>query len=170
MRSAAQIKQELLKLRFTLKLPLKKISDDSRCSPHQIMQAMQLNASETIQRRIDAYLDAKTLHHHDRESRLLSEIERLSYEMFKFLGVRNIPMRDVYIMPVDKQKRLFTAMNWRAKRLLREKIEQETGEPVYFPDGKTYWSCKASFYTRNGEFITHRKSHHRQRPSPIRTP
>lgn len=162
MRSASAIKMELIRLRFTVRLPLKKISDDARCNPQQIMDAMRLEASETVQRRLDAYLDAKKLHVHDRESKLLSDIERLSREMAKFLEVRNIPMRDVYIMPVERQKRLYIAMGWRAKRLLREKIEKETGKTAIFPDGKTYWRCKASFYAWDGKLLDYRKPDHRK--------
>ena len=152
MRTAAQIKHELQKLRFDkdYRLSLAQIAKDSRCSTRQITEAMSLDASETILRRLDAYLDAGHLHELTRTSKLLNKIEFLKNELFREYAARSIPMEDVMRLSKDRQIRLFNAMEWRAKRLLREKIEKETGAKFHFSDGLSYWRCKAKILTRAG--------------------
>jgi hypothetical protein len=152
MRTQLQIKQELERLRFDRKhqLPIAKIAQDSRCNQRQVTDAMTLNASETVLRRLDAYLDAGHLHHLDKDSKLLNRIEWLKNELYREYQARSIPMEDVMRLPLERQKRLFTAMQWRAKRLLREKIEKESGARLYFPDGLSYWRCKAKVIARGG--------------------
>lgn len=162
MRSQGDIKRELLRLRFSVQLPLKKIADDSGCSISQVKAAMRLEATETVCRRLDAYFDAKHLHVLNRESKLLSQIEAFTWEIIKFWKERTLPMKDIYLMPIDKQMRLKHAMEWRLKRLLRERVEKETGKEPRFADGASYWQCKRKVYVR-GEFVSaFRKPDNRQ--------
>lgn len=157
MRTAGQIKTELIRLRFDRKfrLPLAKIAKDARCSPPQIISAMKLEATETILRRLDAYLDAGHLHTHTKGSRLLYQIERLSDEMWREWRARSLPMRDVQLMPTERQRRLLTAMHWRAKRLLRLEFKEETGIELKLADGLSYWKAKAKAQARKGVVASH---------------
>jgi len=125
---------------------MKDISERSGVSPQQIMKAMALDASESVLRRIDAFLDAKNLHKLQKDSVLLREIENLTYELWRFWNEKSLPMTYIYPMPLEKQKRLKEAMHWRLKRLLRERIKKETGIEPRFSDGSTYWLLKAQFY------------------------
>lgn len=157
------MKAELLRLRFTVKLPMKKIADDAMCSIEQIKAAMRMEATESVCRRIDAYLDAKKLHVHSRDSKLLSKIENMTFELTRFWKERTLPMVMIYPMRIPQQQRLATAMEWRLKRLLREKVLKETGTEPRFADGASYWQCKERVYIR-GKFIAPiRKSDHRAR-------
>lgn len=157
MRTAGQIKAELIRLRFDRKfrLPLAKIAKDARCSPPQLISAMKLEATEVILRRLDAYLDAAHLHVHTKGSRLLYQIERLSDEMWRQWGARSLPMRDVQLMPRERQLRLHTAMHWRAKRLLRLEFKKETGVDLKLADGLSYWKAKAKAEARKGIVAPH---------------
>lgn len=157
MRTAGQIKTELIRLRFDRKfrLPLAVIAKDSRCSPPQLISAMKLEATEVILRRLDAYLDAGHLHKHTKGTRLLYQIERLSDEMWREWGARSLPIRDVQLMPVERQRRLLTAMNWRAKRLLRHEFMKETGVELRLADGLSYWKAKTKAQTRKGLVASH---------------
>lgn len=157
MRSAGEIKRELLKLRFDRKfrLPLSLIAKDSRCTPQQVISAMKLEATETVQRRIDAYLDAGHLHEHRKGTRLLYRIERMSDELYREFGARSLPMRDIQLMPVERQKRMLVAMHWRAKRLLRRKFFEETGAELRLSDGLSYWRAKTRALSRKGIVAPH---------------
>lgn len=152
MRTPQQIKDALVFLRFdkSKRLSLAQICRDSRCQSRQVTDAMTLNASETVLRRLDAYLDAGQLHEVHKESRLLNRIEYLKNELFREYAARSIPMEDVMRLPLDRQRRLFNAMEWRAKRLLREKVEKEAGARLHFSDGLPYWRCKAKVVARGG--------------------
>lgn len=164
MRTADQIKSELIQLRFTKRIPLSKIAEDSRCSPQSVIQAMKLEASETIQRRLDAYLDAKNLHVVTKETKLLNSIEHMNRELWIEFKAHSIPMKDVALMPAWRQERLRLAMDWRLKKLLRERVEKEIGKPLKFSDGESYWRIKAKILTRKGELPAYRKSPYRYRP------
>ena len=157
MRSAGQIKTELIRLRFDRKfrLPLAVIAKDSRCSPPQVISAMKLEATEVILRRLDAYLDAGDLHVHKKGTRLLYQIERLSDELYREFGARSLPMRDVQLMPTERQRRLHTAMHWRAKRLLRGVFLKETGVELRLADGLSYWKAKIKAQARKGLVASH---------------
>lgn len=150
MRTAGEIKTALIKLRFAKRLPLIKIADDSRCSPKQVMEAMKLEASEVIQRRLDAYLDAGQLHVHVKGSRMLFRIERMQNELWREFSARSLPVRDVALLPVDRQIRLMHAMDWRLKKLLRERVKNQTGIEVHFADGQSYWRCRQKVLERSG--------------------
>ena len=167
MRSAGDIKRALIVLRFQKKLPLSKIAGDSGCTPQQVMSALKLEATEVVQRRIDAYLDAGHLHKFEKHSRLLWELEQLTRELVKEYRVRTLPMRDVQLLPVEKQLRMRNAMNWRLKRLLREKWQKEHGTPIHFLDSQTYWTCKAKVLTREGKLAPNRKPFHRLWTRPV---
>ena len=149
MRSAVEIKKHLLKLRFTDKMPLAQIAKDSGCQIKQVIQCMQLDASELVQRRLDAYLDAGHLHKVTKETRLLEQIANASRELGRW-KLRTIPMRDVRLMSTDQQKRLFRAMNWRLKKHLREYVKAKKGFEPRFPDANSYWRCKAAVAAKYG--------------------
>ncbi len=142
MRTAGQIKRELIDLIWRKRLPKVKIAEDSRCSMFQLWSALKLEATETVLRRMDAYLDAGDLHKHVKGSRLLSRMEMLRDEMWYQFDAQSLPMADFMLMPVDKQKLIYLRMHMRAKKLLREKYEKVTGTKIYFSDGATYWKCK----------------------------
>jgi hypothetical protein len=168
-RTAGEIKTSLIFLRFdkSKRLPLSQIAKDSRCSPPQIMQAMRLEATETVLRRLDAYLDAKNLHETTRESRLMRVIEDFSEELFREFDARSIPQKDVALLSIDRQKRLRIAMEWRLKRLLREDFARQTQREINFADGLTYWRCKAKAISKGWEPRAHGNFGRRDGPSPV---
>ena len=150
MRKPGDIKNGLLHLRFKVGLPMTKIAEDAGCSVKQVIQGMQLEASETIQRRLDAYLDAGQLHKATPETKRALSIERLSNELWKVWNLRTLPMRDVMLMSPDRQERLRNAMHWRLKRALRAYVKEKTGTEPRFPDSKNYWQCKAAVAAKIG--------------------
>lgn len=167
MRSPGEVKTALIQLRWGKKLPLVKIAKDSGCTPRQLMDAMQMTASETICRRIDAYLDAKHLHVYEKSTKLLYKIEQMREELWREFKAKSLPMRDVQLMPKDRQIRLANAMDWRLKRLLREKVEKEHQIQIHFEDSASYWRCKAKILTREGKLAPHRKSPYRYGPRAV---
>ena len=152
MRSAGQIKRELIELIWRKRLPKSKIAEDARCSMHQLWSALKLEATEVVLRRLDAYLDAKDLHRHVKGSRLLSKIEMLADEIYHQFDAPSLPTKDFALMPVDKQKYIYQRMHMRAKRLLRECYEKQTGSTIIFSDGATYWKCKDKVKARGFTF------------------
>ena len=146
---------------------MKDSSERSGVSVPQIMKALALDASESVCRRLDAFLDAKNLHKLQRDSALLRDLERMSYELWRFWEAKTLPMQYIYAMTVEKQQRLRTAMKWRLKKLLRERVEKETGKEPHFPDGASYWRLKERFY-RDGQFVPpHRKPDRGAGTSPM---
>ncbi len=143
MRSAGQIKKDLQMLRFAKKLPMEKIATDSRCTVQQIIQAFKLEASELIQRRLDAYLDAGKLHVVTQETKRAYAIEKMSNELWFVWGLHTMKMSDVYLLSPDAQKRLEIAMNKRLRRALRAYVTEKTGREPLFPDSASYWRLKA---------------------------
>ena len=150
MRSAGDIKRGLLDLRFSKKLPLKKIADDSGCSVPQVIAALQLDATETVQRRLDAYLDAGKMHVHTEDTKRTFRIEQLSRECWNLWKLHTIPMRDVYLLPPERQKRLEAAITWRLKRALREYIKAKFGYEPKLADSASYWRAKAKICAKHG--------------------
>ena len=142
MRSPGEIKLELLKLRDLKRLPYAKISEDSRCSTAQIVTALKLEATEPVLRKLDAYLDAKHLHVHKKDSELLYRIEQMGREIYREFGGNTVHILTVQGWSTDKQKRHAAAMDYRLKMLLKERIEREHGARIRFPDGLNYWKCK----------------------------
>ena len=142
MRAPGEIKTELLKLRDLKHLPYAKMEEDSRCSRPQILSALKLEATEDVQRRLDAYLDAKHLHVQKKDSELLYRIEQLDRELYREYGAKTKHILTVQSMSVEQQKRLFSAMDYRAKMLLKERLERDYGARIRFPDGINYWKCK----------------------------
>lgn len=149
MRSALAIKKELLRLRFTVRVPLAQIAKDAGCQAKQIIQAMQLDASELVQRRIDAYLDAGHLHKVTKETKLLEKIAHATRELGRW-QLRTIPMRDVQLLPTEKQQRLYRAMQWRLKKALREHVKAVKGWEPRFPDSASYFRCKSEMAAKHG--------------------
>ena len=167
MRSAAQIKRELLTLRFGKKLPMDKIAKDSRCTVQQVIQALQLDASELIQRRIDAYLDAGGLHKITQETKRVYAIERMSNELYFVWGMKTMRMDDVYLLSPQQQERLKNAMNMRLKRALRAYVTEKTGKEPFFPDSSSYWRCKARVAAEIGVVAPKRVLHRRDGKGPV---
>lgn len=167
MRTAGEIKTELIKLRFAKRLPLLKVAEDSRCTVQQVMSAMKLEATEVILRRLDAYLDAGHLHVHIKGTRRLFRIERMKDELWRQFQARSLPMQDVQLMPPDRQIRLMHAMDWRLKHLLRERVKKETGIDLHFADGLSYWHCRAKVLAREGKLVTKRNPHYLHRPGAV---
>lgn len=161
MRSAGEIKRELIVLRFQKRLPLVKIAEDCGCSVQQIMSAMKLEATEVIQRRIDAYLDAKHLHKHEKNTRMLWDLEQLTRELVSVYNARTLPMRDIQNLSPEQQKRMRNAMHWRLKTLLRDRWRNDHGTEIHFRDSQSYWTCKAKVLTREGKLAPNRKPYHR---------
>ncbi|HLZ34266.1 MAG TPA: hypothetical protein VKP13_09620 [Nitrospira sp.] len=121
---------------------------------------MRLQASETVQRRLDAYLDAKHLHERPKNSELLYRIERMNMELWRVYRAHSIKMTDVALLSLDRQRRLALAMNKRLKRLLREKTRKEDGYEPMFNDSESYWKCKTRVLARKGIVDTRRKPGH----------
>lgn len=167
MRRLTEIKTSLIKLRFKDGIPLAQIAKDSHCTPQQVMQAMQLEASETIFRRLDAYLDAGDLHKVTKDTKRTARIEWLTKELRQVYDLNTLPMRDIYLMSPEKQKRLEIAMNHRLKKALRERIQAETGKVIWFADSESYRRCKAKMAARFGELATKRNVHRSNRPGPV---
>lgn len=150
MRKLADIRTALTKLRFKDGIPLAQIGRDANCSIKQLLGAFNLEASETVWRRLDAYLDAGNLHQVTSDSKRCARIERLTQELYRVYKLRTIPMRDVYLMPPERQKRLEQAMNWRLKKALRETIKKKFGEEIWIQDSDSYFRSKARLAARYG--------------------
>ena len=122
-----------------------------------LADALKMEASETVLRRLDAFLDAKDLHAPDKSSALLSKIEMMSNEIRRMYGERTIPMRDVMRLSTAAQQSLARKMNWRLKRLLRAKVIKDYGYEPILPDSESYWRSKTKVLARVGELAPHRK-------------
>lgn len=167
MRSAGQIRAELLKLRMENRLSLADLGRRSRCSTGHIAAALRMDASETILRRLDAFLDAKDLHEPDKSSATLDRIERMTDELRWMYGARSIPMRDVMRLSPTKQQALARKMNWRLKRLLREKVQKDYGFEPFLPDSESYWKSKTKVLARVGVLAPYRKPDSGSREGPV---
>jgi len=165
-RSAVEIKKELLRLRFTVRMPMEQIAKDAGCQVKQVIQAMQLDASELVQRRIDAYLDAGHLHKVTKETRLLERLAHASRELGRW-QLRTIPMRDVRLLPPDKQERLYRAMQWRLKKALREHVKAIKGWEPRFADSASYHKCLSEMASRHGIVAPERVLHRRDGEGPV---
>lgn len=123
-------------------MPYTVLSERSRCSRLEIINALRFEASEDTLRRLDAFLDAPQLHEHRKETRLLWAIEQLDRELYKEYGVHSMhPMR-VQKMSVDRQKRHLLALDFKAKSCFVQMIYVETGLTFKIPDGQSYWQFK----------------------------
>jgi AraC-like DNA-binding protein len=167
LRSPGEIKSALLYLRHTAKLSMADIGRRSRCSAKHLADALKMEASETILRRIDAFLDAKQLHEPNKTSATLHRIERMTIEIRRLYGERTMPMRDVMRMPTTAQQALARKMNWRLKRLLRAKVIKDFGFEPFLPDSESYWRSKTKVLARVGELAPHRKPDRSAGPSPV---
>lgn len=150
MRSAAEIRAQVLHLRDVNHLPMTYIADTSRCSTFEVWQALKLDASETTLRKLDAFLDATHLHVVKKESQILYRIEQLNREMFKRFKARNLHPLTVQDMSFNQQRRLLNAMDSRAKQLLQAEVLEKHSVKMIFPDAYTYWQCAAKVRRRYG--------------------
>lgn len=149
LRSAGQIRDALILLRFKKRIPFAKIMRDAGVNPDQLKAAYAMEASETVQRRLDAYLDAGQLHHVDSLTALQERIKEMTRELWNTYKAQSIPIDDVARLSPDKQKQLAHNMNYRLKKLLREKMEREhPGTKFYFADGEPYWKAKKRMEAR----------------------
>lgn len=142
MRSPAEIRSLILRLRDKAKLPLAVIAERSRCSRHEIITAFTFDASEQTMIRLDAFLDAPKLHKRERNSKLLYKIEKLGQEMYHFLGLKTAHPEKVARQQVWEQELTWERMNWLAKTTLQRKMLADHGLVVKVPDGEPYWLYK----------------------------
>lgn len=142
MRSAGEIRTELLKLRDLRKLPYAQLEQDSRCSRAQIVTALRLEATEDVLLRLDAYLDAPHLHAVRKESEDLYDYEKYSNELFRCYGAKTVHPLTFQNYPPDRRKRMLAAMDFRCKKLFAEVAKLQTGKDLVLPDGQNYWRCK----------------------------
>ena len=141
MRSAGEIKKQLLILRDLKHLPRSHICENARVSLHQFTTALRLEATEDVLIKIDAYLDAKHLHVRKKNSERIYRFERYDRELYCQYGAKSIHALTFQNMSYDQQDRMLASMDYRCKRLLAEKLERE-GVKVRLPDGLNYWKCK----------------------------
>lgn len=141
MRSAGEIRTELLKLRDLKRLPYAHIEENSRCSRAQITAALRMEATEDVLRKLDAYLDAKHLHEARKDSEELYQYERYSNELFRCYGARTVHPGTFQNYSRDRKKRMLAAMDFRCKQLFAE-VMRRTGSDARLPDGLNYWKCK----------------------------
>lgn len=141
MRSAGEIRKELLKLRDLNHLPRAHICESARVSLHQFNTALKMEATQDTLIRLDAYLDAKHLHVHRKNSERIYRFERYDRELYCQYGAKNKHVLTFQNMSKDQQDRMLAAMDYRCKRLLAEKLERE-GVRLRLPDGLNYWQCK----------------------------
>lgn len=165
MRTADELRTQLLILRDKKRIDSTKIAEDSRCSRAQVMQALAMKASEDVHRKLDAYLDATHLHVQERNSVIMTKIELLDQEMFHQLGLKNLHPLTVQGFSPDSKKRHLAAMHMRAKKVLCEKLEKEHKLKFTFPDALDYWECKQRACQRLG--ITYRGPRTRLRTTHI---
>lgn len=142
MRPPGEIKRQLLVLRDLRHLPYSHMAEHSRCSRDQIMSALQLEATEDVLVRLDAYLDAKHLHVRKRSSELLWRYERNDRELFRMFGAKSFHSLTVQEMPQDKVRRMIDAMDYRLKNLFHRYLQLK-GVKAALPDGLSYWAWKA---------------------------
>ena len=168
MRSAEEIRSAILRLRDVKRLPYTYMTECSRCSREQIISAFRLEATEDVLRRLDAYLDATHLHNLRKDTKLLREIEDLDRELYREYKAKSLHPLTIQKMSADQQKRLLNAMHYRAKNLLRDKIEKDTGVRLLFSDGLDYWQTKKKAAERGAAVVApNRKSHRFSRPRPV---
>ena len=142
MRSAGDIRRELLKLRDLKRIPFAQLENDARCTRHEITAALRLEATEDTLRKLDAYLDAPHLHSAEtRDSQAMYEYERNSNELYRVYGAKTQHPLTFQGLSNDQKKRMLASMDYRLKCLLKEFLEA-TGVKVRLPDGLNYWLSK----------------------------
>jgi hypothetical protein len=141
MRSAGDIKREILRLRDEKQIPYSRMEEDSRVSRRQILTALALEATEDVQRKLDAYLDAPHLHVFRKESALMFKFEDLDREMYRRYGLKNLHPLTFQKMSQRAKLRLLNAMHWRAKKALQDETEKQFGWRPLLPDSLNYWQC-----------------------------
>lgn len=141
MRSAGEIKKQLLILRDLKHLPRAHICENSRVSLFQLTQALRLEATEDVLRKLDAYLDAPHLHMRKKNSERIYRFERYDRELYCQYGAKSIHALTFQNMSYDQQDRMLAAMDYRCKRLLAEKYAA-MGITLRIPDGLNYWQAK----------------------------
>lgn len=166
MRSAGEIKKELLKLRDLKHLPRAHICENARVSLHQFTSALRLEATEDVLIKLDAYLDAKHLHVRKKNSERIYRFERYDRELYMNYRAKSIHALTFQDMSADQQDRMLAAMDYRLKRLLAEKLERE-GVRVRLPDGLNYWKCKDLIEKKQALVVKKRDPGRVLRPGPV---
>lgn len=141
MRSPGEIKRAILTLRDQKQIPYVRMEEDSRCSRRQILSALALDATEDVQRKLDAYLDATHLHVYRKESELMYRFEDLDREMYKRYGLKNLHPLTFQKMSQRAKLRLLNAMHWRAKKALQDETQKQFNWRPLLPDSLNYWQC-----------------------------
>lgn len=166
MRSAGEIKKQLLILRDLKHLPRAHICENSRVSLFQLTQALRLEATEDILRKLDAYLDAKHLHVRKKNSERIYRFEMYDRELYCQYKAKSIHALTFQDMSIHQQDRMLAAMDYRCKRLLSEKLARE-GKPVRLPDGLNYWKCRELIEKKQALGVKKRDAGNLLRPSPV---
>lgn len=148
MRSALQIRNELLRIRDRNRLPYVELSRRSRCSRKEIWDAILLRATQETLIRLDAFLDAPKLHHKKSETELLWRIEELDREIYREYGEKSMHPWRVQLLSEDRQRRLYLQLDFKAKALLVKKIYAEHKVVFKIPDGQSYWHFKVKCLRR----------------------
>lgn len=142
MRSAAEIRTGILRIRDKNKLPLTIIAERSRCSRDELISAFTFDASENTLRRLDAYLDAPKLHRRKRGTSLIYKVERLSGELWKEYRVKTWHPNRVQDASRDELERYWGLINYIGKQELQRKMLKDHSLVVKVPDGEPYWLYK----------------------------
>ena len=148
MRSPAEIRAQLLRIRDANQLPRTLIAERARVSLTQLYTVFRFEATEDTLRKLDAFLDAKKLHFRDKHSRLLWNIEDIDRELYREYGVGGMYPRSVQKMSTDRQKRYLALREFHAKCYFVQMMYVETGLKFKIPDGQTYWQFKTKCLRR----------------------
>ena len=166
MRSAGEIRKELLKLRDLKHLPRSHICESARVSLHQFNTALKMEATQDTLIRLDAYLDAPHLHIRKKHSERIYRFEQYDRELYCQYGAKSKHVLSFQDMSKDQQDRMLSAMDYRCKRLLAEKLERD-GVRLRLPDGLNYWKCKELYERKKALVATNRNPRRVFRPGTM---
>lgn len=141
MRSPGEIKKQLLILRDLKHLPKAHICESARVSPHQLISALKLEATQDVLIRLDAYLDAPHLHVKKKHSERIYRFEQYDRELYMRWKAKSVHVLTFQNLSMHQQDRMLSAMDYRCKRLWVEEMA-EKGVYLRIPDGLNYWKAR----------------------------
>jgi len=141
MRSAGEIRTELLKLRDLRHLPKAHICENARVSAHELISAFKLEATELTLLKLDAYLNAPQLHVRKKHSERIYRFEQYDRELYMRWKAKSIHVLTFQDKTRDEQERTLSAMDYRCKRLMIEEYARK-GIALCIPDGLNYWKAR----------------------------
>jgi hypothetical protein len=147
-RTPGEIRKHLLRIRDGNQLSYAMLQERSRCSYNEIMSALRLEATQDTLIRLDAFLDAPKLHVRRKETKLLWQVEEISREVWREFGMSTPHPLRVQRMSEDQQKRLYNAIDFKAKCCFVQMMYVETGLRFKIPDGQSYWQFKVKCLRR----------------------